>query len=143
MRRSHILILGKSVFIVGHCRKTGAILRKSSLFLSLCLLAGCGVVEQLTLPLKSDAYKLGYQVGVELQEVALGVADINNVFSQINEWTDAYLTDLEGPDFDLAETCEGLFELSGLAASLQGFSIDNSPENKLEFSQGCVAGFDS
>lgn len=114
-----------------------------AILLATLSLAACSVINQVALPFRSEAYKLGYQVGIELKDVASGVEDLNNIFVQLDEWTDTNLSTLDSPDFDIQETCDGLFELSGLFASLQGYSIDNTPESKSDFTSGCVAGYES
>lgn len=118
-------------------------MRVVGVLLTALALSACSVINQLTLPLRSEAYKLGYEVGVELKDVSLGVKDLNNIFLELNEWTDSNLSTLDSPDFDIQDTCDGLFELSGLIASLQGYSVDNTPESKSDFASGCVAGFES
>ena len=107
------------------------------------LLSGCSAIEQATLPLRSEAYQLGYGVGLELKDAANGIAELDQFINGINEWTEADIENLVSSPIEVTKVCRSLFEISGLLSSTQSFSLQNTPEDKSEFTDGCIAGFDS
>lgn len=95
------------------------------------------------MPLRSEAYQLGYGVGLELKDAANGIAELDQLINGINEWTEADIENIVSSPIEVTKVCRSLFEISGLLSSTQGFSLQNTPENKTEFAAGCTVGFDS
>ena len=97
---------------------------------SMLLVSGCSQIQSLT----SEAYKSGYAIGKEF-----GSYVNTEQIDTINSWLpDDSKIDL-GTDFSaekVNELCTSMFDVAGLLAG-----IKNTDQNRIEFADGCVTGF--
>ena len=118
-------------------------MRVFALTLAIAVLSACNPLIEITKPFRSEAYKIGYETGVEMKDISAASESINDFARELNEWTGSDIDEFEGIEFDVKGTCESLFELTGLISSLQGLSIDNTQSDRDDFTSGCVDGFES
>jgi hypothetical protein len=109
----------------------------------LLILSACNPLVEITKPFRSEAYKIGYETGVEMKDISAASDSINDFARELNEWTGSDIGEFEDVEFDVRGTCESLFELTGLISSLQGLSIDNTQSDRDDFTLGCVDGYES
>jgi len=118
-------------------------MRVFALILTLVALSACNPLVEITKPFRSEAYKIGYETGVEMKDISAASESINDFARELDEWTGSDIGEFEDVEFDVQGTCESLFELTGLISSLQGLSIDNTEADRNDFTSGCVDGFES
>lgn len=103
------------------------------------LLAGCSV-DQALLPIRSDAYKLGYETAQSINGASDSLNDyVNNIESWVNN-EDSSNEDLANIDLN-KEGCASLWTIIGLSSAIAGSTqLKNTKKNKSDFVAGCLAG---
>lgn len=113
--------------------------RIASSFLLIFILTSCSLDSAL-LPIRSDAYQLGYKTSQSLQ----GTSDwINDYVNNIESWVEdgnSSSEDLSNIELN-EEGCASLWTIIGLSSAIAGSNqLQNTPKNKKDFIAGCLAG---